>query len=98
MFETSGTTCMEMFLSAAIRGVTLRIVPRFVYWIDEPAGLFADPGVIWNMGNARVTSSTAVWLSSVTARGVATTWESESLFRNESTALTPSALRNPIGG
>src|SRR5438270_10662957 len=98
MFETSGITSIEMFLSAAMRGVTLRIVPRFVYITDEPAGLLAEPGVTWKIGKARVTSSRAVWLSRVTARGVATTCESESLLRKERTALTPSAFRKPIGG
>ena len=30
MFDTSGTTVSETLLSAAMRGVTLRMVPRLV--------------------------------------------------------------------
>src|SRR2546426_10671321 len=66
--------------------------------MDGPAGELADPGVIRNMGKARVPSSRAVWLSKVTARGVAMTSVSESLFRNESTALTPSAFKKAVAG
>src|SRR5207249_4838850 len=66
--------------------------------MEAPAGELADPGVIRNMGKARVTSSRAVWLSKVTARGVAMTSVSESLFRNESTALTPSAFKKAVAG
>ena len=45
-----------------------------------------------------MTESSAVWLSRVTARGVASTSLSVSLFRNESTALTPSAFRKAVAG
>src|SRR5512138_492467 len=98
MLETSGMTRNEMLLSAAMRGVTLRIAPRLVYDTVAPAGELAEPGVIWKIGKARVTDNVAVWLSSVTARGVATTSVSVSLFRKESTALAPSASRNAVAG
>src|SRR5512140_393475 len=50
------------------------------------------------IGEARVTSIFACSLSNVTVRGVEITLASAYLFRNESTALTPSALRNAIAG
>src|SRR5262245_51387944 len=81
-----------------MRGVTVRMVPRLVYVMLAPAGELADPGVTWKIGNARVTESEAVWLSSMTARGVATTSVSVSLLKNESTALKPSASRNAVAG
>src|ERR1043165_7506848 len=50
------------------------------------------------MGNDRVTERTAVSLSVVTARGVATTSVSASLFRKDNTALTPSAFKKAVAG
>src|SRR5262245_17364851 len=50
------------------------------------------------IGLARVTSILAVSLSSVTVRGAEMVLASASLLMNESTAFTPSALRNPIAG
>src|ERR1700685_2574162 len=48
------------------------------------------------IGKARVTEMVAISLSKVTTRGVETTCASEDVFKNESTALTPSALRKPV--
>src|SRR6266540_3130170 len=98
MLETSGTTRRVMWLSEAMRGVTVRMVPRLVYWMLAPAGELADPGVTWKIGKARVTESVAVWLSSMTARGVEITSVSVSLLKNERTALRPSASRNAVAG
>src|ERR1035441_5571221 len=50
------------------------------------------------IGKLRVTEMVAVSLSSVTTRGVETTCASEDEFRNERTALTPSAVRKPVLG
>src|SRR2546425_175312 len=63
-----------------------------------PAGEKTDPGVIWKIGTALVTARLAVWLSRVTARGVATTSVSLSLLRNDNTAFTPSASRKAVVG
>src|SRR5262245_55067936 len=50
------------------------------------------------IGEARVTSILAVSLSRVTARGVEITLASAYLFRNESTAFTPSAFKKKVAG
>src|SRR5687768_10585302 len=50
------------------------------------------------MGMAVVTSRRVSWLSRVTARGVATTRESDSELRKERTALTPWAFRKATFG
>src|SRR5271154_3890787 len=78
-------------------GVTFRIVPRLVYVTVDPPGEPCVPAVLLKIGTARVTSICAVSLSNVTTRGVAMTCASASWLRNEITALTPSALRNPVG-
>src|SRR5688500_11857919 len=83
-----------------MRGVTIRIVPTLVYsaraLVVEPPAL--RESVELKIGIAVVTSRRVSWLSRVTARGVASTRESDSEFRNESAALTPCALRKATFG
>src|SRR5687767_8160416 len=83
-----------------MRGVTIRIVPTLVYsaraLVVEPPAL--KESVELKIGIAVVTSRRVSWLSSVTARGVASTRESDSELRNESAALTPCAFKNATFG
>src|SRR5688572_21978419 len=84
-----------------MRGLTIRIAPTLVYsGRVRDTALPACPiaSVALKMGIAVVTSRRVSWLSSVTARGVATTRVSDSEFRNESTALTPCAFKNATLG
>src|SRR4051812_14906404 len=81
-----------------MRGVTLRITPRLVYWIWEPPVVLAVPAVTLMIGEARVTSILAGSLSSVTVRGAEITLASAYLFRKETTARRPSALRKKVSG
>src|SRR5579864_3561286 len=81
-----------------MRGVTLRITPRLVYWIWEPPVVLAVPAVTLMMGEARVTSILAGSLSSVTVRGAEITLASAYLFRNDTTARKPSAFRKKVDG
>src|SRR5215470_5659753 len=50
------------------------------------------------IGEARVTSILAVSLSKVTVLGVEITFASAYLFKNESTAFTPSAFKKKVPG
>src|SRR3954467_12237858 len=56
------------------------------------------PSLASKIGMERVTSRRVSWLSKVTARGVASVRVSDSVFRKERTALTPSVFRKAVEG
>src|SRR5262249_37139198 len=56
------------------------------------------PAVVAKIGNPRVTEMVAVWLSSVTMRGVEITCASNEEFRNDNTVRTPSAFKKKVEG